>query len=269
MKIIASLFIALLVAVLLAAPLISPGDPFRQHRSDVLSAPSPAHPFGTDELGHDLWSLFVHGGRWSVSIGLGATLAALALSWLIGSLAGWWGGWTDGLLMWLSELYLCIPWLYLLIAARAALPPEIPPRLAAITVIALIALVSWARPSRLVRGAVLAARERGWVEAARGFGVPGFTIYRRHILPSTAGLLVTQALILLPRFVLAELTLSFLGAGSGGSVPSWGALVVPLKQAYLLGEQWWRALPLLMMLPFFALFALLARRLEKQQQPGL
>ncbi len=254
-----------MAVVLMAAPVLAPGDPFAQHRADALAAPAWAHLMGTDDLGRDLWAQFLHGGRWSLGIGAGATLLALSLAWLIGSVAGWCGGWVDSLLMWISELMLVVPWLYLLIAVRAALPPEIPAHLASVSITLLIALVSWARPARLVRGEVLSARERGWVEAARGFGAPAFTIYRRHILPATLGLLVTQALILLPRFVLAEVTLSFVGAGSGDAVPSWGGLIVPLKQAYLLGGQWWRALPLLLMLPFFAAFALHARRLGKPE----
>ncbi len=257
-----------MAGLLLAAPVLAPGDPFTQHRADALSAASWTHPLGTDALGRDLWALFLHGGRWSAGIGLAATMVALVLAWLIGSLAGWFGGWVDSLLMWASELVSAVPWLYLLIAVRAALPPAIPPGLASVTITLLIALVSWARPARLVRSAVLVERERGWVEAARGFRVPGFTIYRRHILPSTFGLLVSQALLLLPRFVLAEVTLSFLGASSGDTEPSWGALIVPLKQAYLLGEQWWRGLPLLLMIPFFATFALLARRLGTRSRWG-
>lgn len=268
MKLLANLCLTVL-ALLWAAPLVAPGDPSTQHRDNALEAPSSAHPLGTDELGRDLFAQFVHGGRWSVGIGLGATLIALVIAWLIGSVAGWRGGWPDGALMWISELFLGVPWLYLLIAVRAALPPTIPPRLASVTIAAIIALASWARPARLVRNAVLSARERGWVEAARGFGSPALSIYRHHIFPSTGGLLITQALILLPRFVLAEVTLAFVGAGADDTDPSWGALIVPLKQAYLLGEQWWRVLPLLLMLPFFACFALLARRVGRPPHLGV
>ena len=260
MKWLAGACAAMVVVLLFLTPIVAPGDPATQFRVDAPAAPSLAHPFGTDELGQDLWVRFVHGGRWSVGIGLTAALLALALAWLAGSVAGWFGGRVDSLLMWITELFLSVPWLYLLIAVRAALPATLPARTAAMAIILLIALLSWARPARLVRGAVLSERERGWVEAARGFGVPAAAIYRRHILPATLGLLVTQALILLPRFVLAEMTLAFTGAGAGDTEPSWGALVVPLKQAYLLREEWWLVLPLLAMLPLFAVFALLARR---------
>lgn len=254
---------SLLLLLLLLAPA---GDPARQDRASAPAAPSVTHPFGTDDLGHDLWARFVHGGRWSMGIGAAAATVAIALAWLIGSVAGWWGGWLDAWLMWTAELFLALPWLYLLIALRAALPPSVAPREAAAVAILLVALAGWARPARLVRGIVLAERERGWVEAARGFGVPAWSIYRRHILPATLGLLATQAVILLPRFVLAELTLTFAGAGAADGL-SWGELVVPLKQAYLLREQWWLALPLLAMIPVFAGFAVLARTNNRQPPP--
>src|ERR1017187_5617340 len=123
----------------------------------------------------------------------------------------------------------------------------------------LIALVSWARPARLVRGLVLSLSERGYVEAAQGFGVPGFRIFLRHVLPGTLGLLAVQTLVLFPRFVLAEVTLSFLGLGVGEPEPSWGGLILGLKQAYLLHEQWWRLLPVGLMAPLFISCAVAAR----------
>jgi peptide/nickel transport system permease protein len=124
---------------------------------------------------------------------------------------------------------------------------------------ALIAAVSWARPARLVRGVVLSLGERGYVQAARGFGVPPWTIFRRHVLPGTWGLLAAQTLVLFPRFVLAEVTLSFLGLGVGEPDPNWGGLILGLKQAYLLREQWWRLLPAGLMMPLFLSCAIAAR----------
>lgn len=259
MKLLNSCVLAGLAALILLAPLLAPAGPFAQDRKAALTAPSPAHPLGTDELGRDLWAQFLHGGRTSLMTGSVAAAIALAIAWAVGSLAGWCGGWVDALFMWLAELFLTLPWLYLLIAIRAALPVTLAPETASLTLMMLIALSSWARPARMVRGAVLSERERGWVEAARGFGRSAFDVYRRHVLPSTYGLLAAQLLILIPRFVLAEVTLTFAGAGAGETVPSWGALIVPLKQAYLLREQWWLALPLLLMLIVFTSFALLSR----------
>ncbi len=247
---------AILLSVVLLAPV---GDPATQHRAAALAAPTLAHPLGTDALGRDQWALFIHGGRWSWGIGAAATAMALFLAWTLGSLAGWYGGWVDTSLMWLADLFLGIPWLYLLIALRAVLPVNAGLEQTTASVVLAIVLAGWARPARLVRGAVLSERERGWVESARGFGASPLEIYFRHVFPAALELLVTQSLLVTPRFVLAELTLTFAGAGTTAAVPSWGALMVPLKQAYLLRDHWWLALPALAMMPFFVCFTWVAR----------
>jgi peptide/nickel transport system permease protein len=184
----------------------------------------------------------------------------LALAWLTGGVAGYRGGWVDECAMRVTDLFLVLPWFYLLIGIRALLPLSLPPRAAFGLLLVVIALVSWARPARLVRGLVLAARENGYVQAAIAFGVPGPVVFVRHILPGTAHLLATQALLLLPRFILAEVSLSFLGLGLGEPDPSWGALLIPLKQAWRLGGEWWRLLPALCLFPVLIGFSAVARR---------
>src|ERR1035438_5841469 len=119
----------------------------------------------------------------------------------------------------LSELFLALPWLYLLFALRAFLPLAVSPLNAFFLVIVALATVGWARPARLVRGVVLSAKERDFVRAARGFGARDGYLLRRHIVPETRGVLLTQAAILVPQFVLAEITLSFLGLGIPEAVP--------------------------------------------------
>jgi len=267
MKTSTSVLLLLVILPLLAAAAaewIAPIDPVHQDRAAASVAPSRVHWLGTDDYGRDIWSRYLHGTRWSVSVGLGATALVLLLGWTIGSLAGFRGGWTDRLLMQVADLFLVIPWLYLLIAVRAALPLNLAPRLAFAVLLMVIALTSWPRPARLVRGLVLSLRRKEYVEAALGFGVNGATAYFRHIAPATYGLLAVQALLLLPRFVLAEVTLSYMGLGLGEPEPSWATLILPLKQVYLLREEWWRILPLLLMIPFFAGLAVLARMLERK-----
>lgn len=251
--------LCLVLGLLLLGPWLAPFDPSQQHRELANLAPSARHWLGTDDFGRDIWSRFLAGGGWSLLTGTGATAMVLLLGWVIGGAAGYFGGWVDQLLMRIAELFLVLPWIYLLLGIRALLPLNLPPRAAFGTLLLVIALVSWARPARLVRGLVLTLKEHGAVHAARGFGVPSWVIIFRHVLPGTLDLLATQALILLPRFVLAEVTLSYFGLGLGEPDPSWGALLAPLKQVWLLDQQWWRILPALLMLPVFALFAVLAR----------
>ncbi|MFN7924481.1 MAG: ABC transporter permease [Bryobacteraceae bacterium] len=255
--------LALCVIFLLLAPFVLHEDPLAQDRGEILAAPTAVHWFGTDDYGRDLWARFLHGGRWSLGVGISATALCLSLAWIIGTAAAMFPAW-GAVLMWVADLFLCLPWLYLLIAARAALPLELDPRAAFATLLLLLALTGWARPARLVRGRVLEVKQRGYVQAAIGFGVPRARVFVRHILPATGDLLAAQIMILLPRFVLAELTLTFLGAGAADPWPSWGGLIAPLKQVYLIGPQWWRLLPMLAMIPFFALAAIASRAWESR-----
>ncbi|MBZ5602523.1 MAG: ABC transporter permease [Acidobacteriia bacterium] len=260
----ARISLIVIVALLLAGPLFCPFDPIAQDREAASSPPTIHHWLGTDDYGRDLAARFLYGGRWSILTGAAATLLALTLGWIAGGAAGFIGGAADAIIMMVAEWFLAVPWLYLLVAARAAMPLDLSPRVAMLAIILLIAIVNWARPARLVRGLVLTLSRKGYVEAARGFGVPRWKIFVRHILPGTAGLLTAQALLLFPRFVLAEVTLSFLGLGAGEPHPSWGALILPLKQIYLLSDHWWTLLPTLLMLPFFVATAILAQGLEKR-----
>jgi ABC-type dipeptide/oligopeptide/nickel transport system permease subunit len=255
--------IAVIVAILFAGPYFCSFDPAHQDREMANTAPGSRHWLGTDDYGRDLAARFLYGGRWSILTGTAVAVVALSLGWIAGGAAGYLGGPVDQAIMYVSEWFMTIPWLYLLIAARAVMPLDVPPRTAMLEIILLIALVNWARPARLARSLVLSLSQKGYVEAARGFGVPPVTIFTRHILPGTAGVLLAQTLTLLPRFVLAEVTLSFLGLGAGEPSPSWGALILPVKQIYLVQDQWWKMLPVVLMLPFFISFAIAARGVER------
>ncbi len=258
----ARISLAVILAILIVGPSVCPFDPVQQDRDFASTGPSARHWLGTDDYGRDLAARFLYGGRWSVLAGAAASLIALSLGWIAGGAAGYVGGITDRVVMTVSDWFLTIPWLYLLVAVRAIMPLDLPPRTAMFGIVVLIAIVNWARPARIARGLVLSLSTKGYVEAAEGFGVPGWRIFARHIFPGTTGALLAQALTLVPRFVLAEVTLSFLGLGAGEPYPSWGALILPLKQVYSLHEHWWVALPTVLMLPLFVSFALAGRDLE-------
>jgi peptide/nickel transport system permease protein len=258
----------ILVLLFVLGPLLTPHDPLEQHREIANTGPSQYNWLGADEYGRDVLSRFLAGGSWSILTGVAATALVLILGWSVGGVAGFKGGWLDQVFMRIGEVMLSLPWLYVLIGLRAVLPLDMKPRAVVATMLAIIALVSWARPARLVRGLVLTLSQKGYVEAARGFGVPEWKIFLRHILPGTLGVLGAQALVLFPRFVLAEVTLSFLGLGVGEPEPSWGALILSVKQAYLLREQWWRLLPVLLMLPLFVSCAVAARSFADRYRPA-
>ena len=219
---------------------------------------------GTDAYGRDQFSRLLFGGQVSLFAGLLGAGVTLFIGLSIGAVAGYYGGWRDSLLMRVAELFLALPWLYLLFALRAFLPLAVSPLEAFFLITAVLGAVGWARPARLVRGVVLSAKERDFVRAARGFGASNGYLLRRHILPETSSVLLTQAAILIPQYVLAEMTLSFLGLGVPEPVPSWGNLLSGLQQYSVLVSYWWMYLPALAMVPFFLGYLGLASSFEER-----
>jgi peptide/nickel transport system permease protein len=233
-------------------------------RGRLFTAPPPCAIllFGADAFGRDVFSRVLYGGRISVLAGLAATLLALILGTTAGTLAGFYGGWADSVLMRGGELFLALPWLYLLLAVRAVLPLHIPPEQAFLLVVGIIGTMGWVRPARLIRGVVLSLRERAYVHAARGFGASGIYLMRRHILPDTTGVVLTQATVLLPQFLLAEVTLSFLGLGIGEPAPSWGNMLAEARQYFALVSHPWLLSPALLLVPLLFSYFVLADSLR-------
>ena len=205
----------------------------------------PAHLFllGTDDLGRDVFSRLLYGGRMSLLSGVLAASLSLSLATVLGSIAGFYGSWVDAIVMRVAELFLVLPWLYLLLALRALLPLHIDPIHVFFIVIALIGALGWARPARLIRGMALSLCDRHYVKAARSFGASDAYLIRRHILPAMSSLLLTQAALLIPQYILAEVTLSFFGLGIGEPIPSWGSMLASLQQYRVLVSAWWMFSP--------------------------
>jgi peptide/nickel transport system permease protein len=220
-----------------------------------------ADGFGRDQLSRVLW-----GSQVSLFAGLLATVLAVGLGLLLGSLAGFHGGWPDLLLMRLAEVFMAVPWFYLLLALRALLPLQMEAAVAFILVVTVLGAVGWARPARLVRGVVLSARARNFVLAARGFGGSNAYVWRRHILPATLGVAATQLTLLVPQFIMAEAVLSFLGLGISEPAPSWGSMLAAAQQYHILVSYWWMLLPVLVPIPLFFTYQVFADRLQTRLQ---
>ncbi len=222
---------------------------------------------GTDGYGRDQLSRILYGGQVSLLAGLLGAGITLSLGLGIGAAAGYFGGWRDEVLMRLTEPFLALPWLYMLLGLRAFLPLAVSPLEAFLLIVIVIGAVGWARPARLVRGVVLSAKERDFVRAARGFGAPTRYLLWRHVLPETSSVLLTQAAILIPQYVLAEMTLSFLGLGVPEPLASWGNLLANLQQYSVLTSYWWMYLPALAIVPFFLGYLGLASALQEWADP--
>src|SRR5262249_22019663 len=147
----------------------------------------------------------------------------------MGTISGFYAGWEDESLMGLTELFLALPWMYFLLGLRAFLPLHLSLARTILLLIGVMALIGWTAPARLVRGVVLSSRTRSYDAAARGFGGSSFYLLRRHILPETFGVLLTQAALLVPVFVAGEAALSFFGLGISEPVPSWGNMLASLQ----------------------------------------
>jgi len=208
-------------------------------------------------------------GAAALAAGLLAAAVSLSLGVLIGTVAGFYGGRIDALLMRFAELFLALPWLYLLLALRAFLPLDVPPARAFLLVVLVIGLVDWARPARLVRGVALSARGRDYVLAARGFGASDAYLMRVHVLPQAAGVALTQAALLVPQYVLAEVSLSFLGLGVSEPTPSWGNMLGSLQQYHVLASYWWPWAPALALIVVFLAYYGLADALHAGEAGGV
>ena len=198
---------------------------------------------GTDEFGRDELSRVLYGGQISVATGMLATLVALTAGTIFGILAGYYGWIVDESLMGATELFLCLPWLYFLLGFRAFLPLHLSPVRTFVLLTGVIGLIGWARPARLVRGIVLSVRTRNHVLAAKGFGASDFYVMRRHILPEVMSVLLTQAALLVPRYIAAEVTLSFFGLGVNEPTASWGNMLSVLQRYNVLVSYGWLSAP--------------------------
>ena len=231
----------------------------------LLGVAAPAHIYlmGTDNYGRDVFSRLLYGGQISLFAGLLATLLTLTLGVLLGTLAGFYGGWADAVIMRSSDLFLALPWLYLLLALRGFLPLHTRPEQTFLLLIAVIGVSGWARSARLIRGVVLSAKERTHLLAARGFGASDFYLIRRHVLPETRSVVLTQAALLIPQYVLAEVTLSFLGLGVSEPVPSWGTMLATLQQYHVLLSDWWMFFPGLVLVLVFLSYGALSNAMQE------
>jgi peptide/nickel transport system permease protein len=198
---------------------------------------------GADSYGRDILSRLLYGARASLGLAVLATLAAMLLGAAVGGIAGYAGGVVDELLSRFSDFVLVLPAIYVVLALRAVMPLVLPPRDVFVLLTGIFALVGWPVVARGVRGIVASEREREYVMAGRALGASPLRLLAVHLLPATRGYLATQATLLLPAFILAEATLSYVGLGFPDSVPTWGTMLHDASNVALLGDAPWMLAP--------------------------
>ena len=215
------------LAVSALAPFIAPFDPLRQELPLDLLDYTADHWLGTDKLGRDILSRIIFGARISLAVGLTTVFFSLCIGFVAGSLAGYFGGWFDQIIMRAVDALMAFPGILLAIAFTAVLGPGLH------HVVVALSLIGWTSYARLVRGEILTLREREFVQAAQALGCPPRRVILRHLLPNLLPPLLVQSTFSLAAAIIAEGSLSFLGLGVEPPTPSWGSMLNEGRQFLL------------------------------------
>jgi peptide/nickel transport system permease protein len=244
------------------APLLSPTDPLAQNVLNGLKPPSAEHLLGTDKLGRELLSRLLYGARISLFVGVAVVLIASAVGTLLGVLAGYLGGWVDEALMRVTDIFFAFPALILAMAIAGALGPSLQNALIAISA------VTWPVYARLLRGQVLALKEREFILAARTIGVPEWQIILRHLLPNMLAPLLVQASFDMGGAITSVAGLSFIGFGAQPPTPEWGVMISEAR-TYMATAWWLGTFPALSIMLVVGSFNLLGDGLRDLLDPRL
>jgi peptide/nickel transport system permease protein len=220
----------LLVAVM--APWLAPFD-YREQRLDYrLKSPTREHLLGTDEYGRDVLSRIIMGSRVSVSVGFAATVLAVVVGSIVGVTSGTLGGRVDFALMRVTDIFMSVPSLFLMIVVVALFGPSLT------NTVLVIGLVNWTGIARMARAGTLTVRSLGYVEAASAIGCPPVRMMARHVFPNIAAPIIVQGSLFLGRAILYEASLSYLQLGAQPPTPSWGNMIADAQR--FLSVNWWQ-----------------------------
>jgi peptide/nickel transport system permease protein len=255
-------FIILMLVFAAFAPAIAPYNPTEIDTKNILTAPSKAHIFGTDTLGRDIFSRIVYGSRISLSIGFIAVGIAVLIGIFFGSVAGYYGGRIDSIMMRFVDIMLCFPTFFLILAVIAVLEPSI------FNIMVVIGATGWMGVARLIRAEILTLKEREYVMASKVMGARPAWLIMRHLVPNAIGPVLVSATLGVGGAILVESALSFLGIGVQPPTPSWGNMLMDGKST--LGVAWWHTVfPGLFILFTVLAYNLLGEALRDLLEPRL
>lgn len=249
--------IAFLLLVCLAsgiAGLLAPSGYAHQFRDIPDAAPSRQHWLGTDDLGRDRFSRLLYGTRVSLLVAPAAALCSSLLAALIGGIAGFTGGWLQRLVMAATDLFLSLPWLFLLITVRALMPLNVAPLTSVVITFGLLGLLGWAAAARVICADARSLRNADFILLARASGVSGWRLLRRHLLPNLMPVVYAQFWLSIPVFILTEANLGILGLGVSEPLPSWGSLLRELESYSSITANPWQFAPLLLFIAVVSCF---------------
>lgn len=239
---ITGLFIFCALSILaIFAPLIAPYAPNDIDIDNYLTSPSRAHIMGTDQLGRDVLSRIIYGAQVSMKIGFVSVSIAVIIGIFFGSIAGYFSGKLDNLIMRFVDIMLCFPTYFLILAIVALTESNI------YNIMVIIGITSWMGIARLIRAEILSLKQRDFVQVAKSFGASDFWIITRHLIPNALSPVIVSATLGVAGAILTESSLSFLGIGVQPPTASWGNMLIDAKSA--LGFAWW-----LMLYPGLAIF---------------
>jgi len=230
----------------LAPELWAPASYETQFRESPDAPPSARFPLGTDALGRDRLSRLLYGTRVSLLLAPAAALLTCIEAALLGALAGFAGGWADRVIESAADLFLSLPWLFLLLTVRACLPLNISPAASVTITFLLLGALGWAAPARVVRAAVQNLKHSDFLLQAGATGSRPSRLLIRHLAPNVMPVLLAQFWISVPVYILAEATLGMLGLGVAEPLPSWGSILRELEGSAPLTQPWLLAPALLL-----------------------
>jgi peptide/nickel transport system permease protein len=260
-KVAAGVLAVVLLASMLAG-VLAPAHYAKQFREAPSAAPSSKFLLGTDELGRDRFSRLLYGSRISLFLAPCAALVSTVLAALIGGLAGYFGGRTEKVAMLFTDLFMSMPWLFLLITVRAVLPLNTPPLTSVLITFSLLGLLGWAASARVVCSGIKSLRNSEFILQAKAAGCRAGRLFAIHMLPNMKPILYAQFWISIPVFILAEANLGILGLGVSEPLPSWGSLLRELEDFSAVGLQPWRLAPLVVLLMVVSCFQILISEKE-------
>ena len=261
-RFIAILFLGLVSLAALLAPLLAPAPYAKQFRDIPDAASSRQHPLGTDDLGRDRFSRLLYGTRVSLLLAPAAALVSSILAALIGGTAGFAAGWVEDFVMSATDLFLSLPWLFLLITIRALLPLNVAPLTSVGITFALLGCLGWAGAARVVCADTRRLCNSDFMLQARASGSTGTRLLFHHLLPNLKPVLFAQFWISIPVFILAETNLSILGLGVAEPLPSWGSLLRELESFSVLSAKPWQFASLVLLIATVSCFHVAMQREE-------